>query len=341
MKPTPAKKIAATWQPSTLEAAYLNAAPVVILAVDQNYQIHFSNQAASDFILSDAEKTLIARAFKDGETISVYEHSIGDARVNMHIAPVMDEHKNILQVLITIDKLQGLNTLAVSQWKREATQAAGVMAAMLAHEVKNPLSGIRGAAQLLKEEVSAEHQPLAELICSETDRIRDLLSQVEIFSDQSPEEMQPVNIHEVLQYVISLASAGFAKHVRFVERYDPSLPDVIGKHDLLVQLFLNLIKNAAEACGDDATVTLTTGYQSGYRINNISLPVVVSISDNGSGIAEDIRAQLFEPFVSTKDEGRGLGLAVVAKIASDLGLVVELDDNYAPGAKFNVMMAIG
>jgi len=340
MKPTQAKKTAATWQPNSLEAAYLHATPLAVLAVDSSFRVQFSNQAALGIALGDAEQALISRIFKDGKTISVYEHMLGDAHVNMHIAPVMDEHKNIIQALLTVDTLQGLNTLAVSQWKREATQAAGVMAAMLAHEVKNPLSGIRGAAQLLKDEVAAEHQPLTELICMETDRIRDLLSQVEIFSDQTPDDMQSVNIHEVLQYVISLASAGFAKHVRFTERYDPSLPEVIGKRDLLVQLFLNLIKNAAEACGDDAAVTLTTSYQSGYRINNTSLPVVVSIADNGGGIAEDVRAQLFEPFISTKDEGRGLGLAVVAKIASDLGLVVELDDHYAQGAQFNVMMPV-
>lgn len=342
MKPTQAKKTAATWQPKLSEAAYLHAAPVAMLAVDRDFSIVFSNQAASAFILSDAEKTLIARVFENGETISAYEHAMGEAVVNLHIAPVLDEEKNISQAVITIDMLQGRNRLAVSEWKREATHAAGVMAAMLAHEVKNPLSGIRGAAQLLKEEIASEHQPLAELICMETDRIRDLLSQVEIFSDRSPDEMQPVNIHEVLHYVLSLASAGFAPHACFEERYDPSLPDVMGKRDLLVQLFLNLLKNAAEATSEkkDAVITITTSYQSGYRMNNTPLPVVVSIADNGLGIADDMRTHLFEPFVSSKDDGRGLGLAVVAKIASDLGMMVELDEKYHPGAKFNVMMAV-
>ena len=170
------------------------------------------------------------------------------------------------------------------------------------------------------------------MICMETDRIRDLLAQVEIFDASALLHKQSVNIHEVLQYVLSIAKSGFAPNVTFKEKYDPSLPLVLGHRDLLVQLLLNLVKNSAEALAhiENPTIVFATGYRSGYHIRNpmeerVSLPIMVTVEDNGAGIPEPIRARLFEPFVSSKEDGRGLGLAIVAKIASDLGAVVELD----------------
>jgi len=163
------------------------------------------------------------------------------------------------------------------------------MAAMLAHEVKNPLSGIRGAAQLLKGEVSPEHQPLAELIYRETDRIRDLLAQVEIFDRvRCCKSRQSISMKCCNMSYPSLKPA-FAPHVAFHERYDPSLPEVSAHRDMLVQLFLNLVKNAAEALAGkpDAAITLTTAYRSGPRLhvdyggNKVPLPVAVLIEDNG------------------------------------------------------------
>ncbi|NBX04375.1 MAG: two-component sensor histidine kinase, partial [Alphaproteobacteria bacterium] len=236
----------------------------------------------------------------------------------------------------------GMKKLAAGAAKQEAMRAAGVMAAMLAHEVKNPLSGIRGAAQLLREEIAPEQQTLTDLIASEVERITSLLNQVEIFSDGAPSERSAVNIHEVLQYVISVARAGFAAHVKFVEKYDPSLPPVLSQRDYLVQLFLNLVKNAAEATAgsENATITLSTSYRSGYRLGNVALPIAVSVEDNGPGIPESVRARVFEPLISSKEEGRGLGLAVVAKLTADLGAMVELDEEKPDGARFIVMLPV-
>jgi len=342
---------------------YLNVLPSALIAVDPSLQVTYLNPAAEIlFALSMAQAegrqlpslpgfdeelcSLCQRVFQSGEAVSLLEQTLRlpfDHRVvTMHLTPVADTG----QVLIAIEKSDGLNRLTASQWKQEAMRAAGVMAAMLAHEVKNPLSGIRGAAQLLRDEGSAEHRQLTELICLETDRIRDLLDQVEIFADGAPTVRLPINIHEVLQYVIQVAAAGFARHVTFKERYDPSLPMVSGRRELLVQLFLNLVKNAAEAMTGqpDATITLTTSYRSGFSIQGdqrMALPIIVTVGDNGPGIPDAIRARLFEPFVSSKEAGRGLGLAIVAKIAADLGALVELDKEYDGGTKFIVWLACG
>ena len=352
---------------SDLALACLNALPSAVISINAALEVTFVNPAAENFFAFSAQQakgrslttlpgfdaelcSLCERSFAAAEGMSLFERIIPlphNHRVaTIHLTPMWDAAEaRARQLLITIEKADGLDHIATSEWKQEATRTAGVMAAMLAHEVKNPLSGIRGAAQLLRDEVPPEHQPLTDLICMEVDRVRDLLAQVEVFAGGVPGQLTPVNIHEVLQYVISIAKNGFAPHVTFRERYDPSLPPVLSHRDLLVQLFLNMVKNAAEAIAtvEDATITITTAYRSGYRYKlgkseeRLSLPIMVSIEDNGTGIPEAMRSHLFEPFISSKEQGRGLGLAIVAKIASDLGSVVELDKDTA-GAKFNVSL---
>jgi two-component system nitrogen regulation sensor histidine kinase GlnL len=220
------------------------------------------------------------------------------------------------------------------------------MASILAHEVKNPLSGIRGAAQLLQKTVSPDDQQLTELICTEVDRIRDVIEEMEIFSNPSELKTESLNIHEVLQYVRLLAEKGVATHVEFREIYDPSIPDVSGNRNLLIQLFLNIVKNAAEALitHDRAVITLTTSYQSGFRLKpqggsrSRSLPIVVCIEDNGPGIPTELHGNIFDPFVTTKEGGKGLGLAVVAKIVADHGGVIELDKEVKEGTRFRILL---
>jgi len=231
---------------------------------------------------------------------------------------------------------------------RGAARSVTGMAAILAHEVKNPLSGIRGAAQLLEATVAHGDRELAVLIRDEADRIRALVDRMEVFGDK-PIARTPVNIHRVLEHVRRLAQSGFAAHVRFHEAYDPSLPPVWGNRDQLVQVLLNLVKNAAEAVTAQnvavAEIHLSTRYQHGMRIAvpgttaRLDLPLVVTVRDSGPGIPEDIRPHLFEPFVSTKASGSGLGLALVAKIIGDHGGLVEVDSR--PGrTEFRLLLPV-
>ena len=194
------------------------------------------------------------------------------------------------------------------------------------------IKNVRGAAQLLEESASASDRELTRLICDESDRICALVDRMEVFSDQRPIERGPVNIHEVLERVRLVAQTGFARHVRFVEEYDPSLPPVHGNRDLLIQVFLNLVKNAAEAVpAQGGEIQITSAYQHGVRLAvagsdaRIHLPLVISISDNGEGIPEELGQHLFDPFVTTKHNGTGLGLALVAKVIGDHGGIIEFD----------------
>ncbi len=227
---------------------------------------------------------------------------------------------------------------------RNAARSVTAMSALLAHEVKNPLSGIRGAAQLLEQNADDQDRYLTRLICDETDRIVALVDGMEMFADEGPLERAPVNIHEVLEHVRNLAASGFARGLRFVESYDPSLPPVYGNRYLLIQVLLNLVKNAAEAVPEGSgVIELTTRYRQGVRLaipdgsSRIDLPLTVSVQDNGPGIPEHLRAHLFDPFVTTKADGKGLGLALVAKIVGDHGGVIEFDSE--PGCTvFHLML---
>jgi two-component system nitrogen regulation sensor histidine kinase GlnL len=288
---------------------------------------------------------LIAKARATESPVSDYDLALESPRlaktgIAVHAALMPDDPGHLVLALIDASTAQKLDRqLAL----RNAGRSVEGMAAILAHEVKNPLSGIRGAAQLLEAGLSAQDRELTQLICDEVDRIRALVERMEQFGGR-PAAFAPVNINQVLDHVKRLAEKGFARNVRFAEVYDPSLPAVWGNRDQLVQVLLNLVKNAAEAApAHGGEITLMTAWQHGVRLAlsgsgaRVHLPIAVAVRDNGAGIAEDLRAHLFDPFVTGKAGGQGLGLALVAKIVGDHGGLVEAES--VPGrTTFRLML---
>jgi two-component system, NtrC family, nitrogen regulation sensor histidine kinase GlnL len=265
-----------------------------------------------------------------------------DKLVDLYVAPVPSEPGSVVVVFqerSMADKIDRQLT------HRAAARSVTGLASMLAHEIKNPLSGIRGAAQLLEQSAADDDRALTRLICDETDRIVSLVDRMEVFSDERPVDRVPVNIHSVLDRVKAVARAGFARNIKIVELYDPSLPAVLANRDQLVQVFLNLVKNAAEALAlrADGEIQLTTAYRPGIRLSvagtreKISLPLEFCVIDNGPGVPSDLLPHLFDPFITTKTNGSGLGLALVAKIIGDHGGIIECDSQ-AHRTTFRVLM---
>lgn len=332
-------------------AGVLAAMPDPVLVVNATDRVVYANPATEQFfglgaahllamglldlIPFDSPLLALVRKVRDSGA-AVHEHAAefathrtGVHLLNIQITPIAD-HPGHLVVNLQYQTIASRMDHQLTH--RSAARSVTGMAAILAHEVKNPLSGIRGAAQLLEQGAKPEDVELTRLICEETDRICALVDRMEMFSDPRPIERESVNIHQVLEHVRRIAEAGFASDIGFKEIYDPSLPPVAGNRDQLVQVLLNLVKNAAEAIGDgNGEILLATAYRHGLRIavpgggDRLHLPLEVSVQDSGPGIPPEVREHMFDPFVSTKTTGTGLGLSLVAKIVGDHGGVIEFD----------------
>lgn len=334
--------------------AILNAVPHPVLVVGQDGVCRYANDAAEQFFQSSRAVltrrpfaefvsfgspllTLIDQVLESGTSTNEYGVELasprfGEKPIDIQVSPIVDVPDQDRQVLVLLQERTMAHKMDRQLTHRGAARSVVGMAAVLAHEIKNPLSGIRGAAQLIELSAEPDEKKLTTLICDEVDRIRQLVDRMEIFSDERPVPREAVNIHAVLGHARELAEKGFARHIKFIEEYDPSLPAVHGDRNQLIQVFLNLVKNAAEAINEpDGEIILTTAYRPGVRISvpgskeRVGLPLEICVIDNGAGVPDDLMPHLFDPFVTTKSSGTGLGLALVAKIVGDHGGIIECD----------------
>ena len=336
---------------ATATAAIAGALPMPLMVIGPDLHILFVNPAAEQFFdtgagllvrqnLSDLVPfgspllQLVAQARERGASVSERNVDLttprnGERVADVNVTPLPDPEDTVVVILQERSLAQRIDRQLLH---RGAVRSMHGMAAVLAHEIKNPLAGIRGAAQLLEENGTDSDKTLTQLICDETDRIRALIDRMESFGDTRAMPRTPVNIHEVLDRVRRVAETSFAKGVTIIETFDPSLPPVLGDRDQLIQVFMNLVRNAADALPEaGGEITLTTGYRPGVRFGaavageRLSLPLEVTVRDNGSGVPADLMPNIFDPFVTTKARGTGLGLALVAKIVGDHGGVIECE----------------
>ncbi len=357
---------------SSLYPSLLNAIAHPVLIVSETGQIKYVNAAAENFFEMSAPilrrqkikdllmfdnplLSLISKVFEKHVAVNEYEVQFEMPRSKapkiidiqaclLEYSSNITDEKNLSLMFIE----RGMANMIESQiLSRHSTKSISNMAEILAHEIKNPLSGIRGAAQLLGATANSDDKALTTLICDETDRICNLIDQMEQFSDGRLPEFSSINLHLLIDHVKKIAENGFGKHVKFIENYDPSLPSIRGNKDQLIQILLNLIKNACEAIADipNPTIKISTAYKTGLKLKVPSrdelliLPFELTIEDNGAGIKTEYLPHIYDAFVTNKVGGKGLGLALVAKLVADHGAVIDYVGAKA-GAKFRILFPL-
>ncbi len=351
--------------PPPVSVLVMNALPHPVVMLNEENLICYNNAAAEVFFRSGTSSlqkksiqhflpfsstllSLIDQVRTSCSPVNEYRVDLSSPHlgvgliVDLQVAPIVEQPGS---VVVLFQKRSMADKMDRQLTHRSAARTVSGLAAMLAHEIKNPLAGIRGAAQLLEMSVGEGDRELTNLIVEETDRIVDLVDSMEVFSDERPIERDPVNIYSVLDRVKTSAKSGFARNVRIVEKYDPSLPPVFASRDQLIQLFLNLAKNACEAMEGvkNPELVFSTAYRAGVRLSipgssqKVSLPLEFCVSDNGGGVPEDMMEHIFDPFMTTKPNGSGLGLALVAKVVGDHGGIVECESG-RNGTTFRILM---
>jgi two-component system nitrogen regulation sensor histidine kinase GlnL len=342
-------------------AEWFAALPVAALVIGPDDTVAHANSAC-ETLLNHSERSMRGQpidslvrlppgpaARRDGHGFAAYDvelllDRVGSVRAD-YVEGMLPEQPGWR--IVTIHP-EGASRRFANAGDRGGARAAIGAAAMLAHEIKNPLSGIRGAAQLLAEiEQQEERRELTSLITAEVDRVTALIDRMEDFTDQRPRALEARNIYPLIAQVRQVAAAGFARGIVIEERFDPSLPDVLLEGDAFVQLLLNLLKNAAEALGETASprITLATAYRHGVSVSGgrgkprRPLPIELCVIDNGPGAPADLAEHLFEPFVSGKREGRGLGLPLVEKLVGELGGVIRYArEGEPPATVFRILL---
>ena len=332
------------------ESQIFAALPNPVFVLDRENRFIYLNQAAEIFFQSSRMMLLgtplisimpadsnfmsmVSRA--RAQSISVGDQGvelagpkIGLKLINVQITPFGDREPRLL---ITIQERALAERLRGQSLFRGAARSIAAMAALLAHEVKNPLAGIKGAAQLLEADLDVEGQSLTRMIVEESDRVAALLDRMEGFAGGANLVLAPVNIHEILDHCLNVAQASCGAHMKIKRSYDPSLPLVNGHRDLLIQAFINIIKNAYEANELNSEITIKTSYSQGRRLTFAAVnggsyaPVQVEVIDNGRGISGELRDHIFDPFVSGRSGGSGLGLTMVASVIADHGAMIDVE----------------
>jgi two-component system nitrogen regulation sensor histidine kinase GlnL len=299
--------------------------------------------------IPQAFETLIEEVLQQGRTIRIHEIEIptpgGELPVQVEMAPIGNPEAPS-GVFLWINELGMTHAYQEEIRVRDRLTMVGTMASGLAHEIRNPLGGIRGAAQMFVREADSEElKDYGKIITAEVDRLNDLITQLLDFAKPKKIKKGTVNIHRILSELIKLQEEEFRRHgVHLNQFFDPSLPELYGHVPSLKQALLNLLKNAMEAMPEGGTITVGTQFHAHARVwmgEGIRGPVAeVWIQDTGTGISKDDLPHLFTPFFSTKAQGTGLGLMMVRRILKEHGGTLKVESEPGKGTTLRMFLKL-
>lgn len=301
---------------------------------------------------NDQVLTQLVKTFETGQIFSNHDtHIIRSDGHNMPVSlvtsPIINDRGDFKGVALLIRDISRIKELEEDVRRSDSLALIGNLAAGLAHEIKNPLGGIRGAAQLLQMEMdnNAELNKYANIIIKETKRVSSLLDELLDFANPKCLNMEELNIHELLDSLIALLSQSEAGgKVEFMTIYDPSIPLLSGDEQKLIQVFLNILKNGCEAIKNEGKVEVATRFVSDFfRIEEMggkSKMIAIDIKDNGEGIIEEDMQKIFTPLFTRKKAGTGLGLAISHRIIADHGGNIKVKSSKKEGSTFSVFLPI-
>lgn len=346
-----------------------------IIGIDTSMIITIYNQAAerisglsssltvgkhiSDIFPKDTWFTeILKKTLREGKIFIEHENIIyqrgaqikpgvdGIVPINVSTSVITDSNGDIIGAVALLRDLSSIKTIQEESVRKDRLAFLGTFAAGVAHEVKNPLGGIRGAAQLLSRRIKEKGlTEYTDVIVREVDRLNKILEEVLDFANPRKINPVPINIHEILNTVILLGDAmAQERAVRIIKSYDPSLPSVIGDREHLIQVFLNIVKNGIEAVDKGGEIVVNTRIltdfhlvEEGYKAAKMAS---VEIKDNGCGISKENMEKIFTPFFTTKAKGSGLGLALCFRIVKEHGGFFRIESSVGKGTTVSVFLPV-
>ena len=264
------------------------------------------------------------------ESLDFSNINFPNRKVRAHIVPLSFDSN---QIIFQLSELTVSEMFQSQRINSKISKSFSSMVDMLMHELKNPLAGIKGASQLIESDLNSDKnvKELTSLINIESDRIVSLLNRMEqINNNDVIKDQEFLNVHEILNHCKRVAQNSFGSNIKYIESFDPSLPHIFANKDILIQIFLNLLKNACEAASNTSKIKIKTSFNSDKKISfsheeiPSSLPLQIEIIDYGTGITKSLLPNIFDPFISSKKEGKGLGLSIVASGLNDMGAVIDV-----------------
>jgi two-component system nitrogen regulation sensor histidine kinase GlnL len=328
----------------------INPAAEEIVGVSRRHAV--GNQVAAllkgeEFLLEMVEKTTAT-----GMTISDHENIVlkrpgRHTPVNVTTTPLLMAGGERAGTIIVLRDITNLRELEGAVRRADRLSSLGTLAAGLAHEIKNPLGGIKGAAQLMEMELpeNAELREYTRVMLKEVQRVNRIVEELLELASPRKLELGPVNLHKVLGDILLLQKrSDLGRKITFHQKFDPSIPPILADEALLTQLFLNLIKNAVEAVTDGGNIRVSSRVLADYSYTpkgeRRSRMVAIEVEDDGPGIPEEYQECLFTPFYTTKVKGTGLGLAICQKIAAEHRGMVKMESDPGRGTIFTVIIPL-